>query len=526
MVVLVEDAGILAPSCARCCPFTWSAGVLLQWARQWRKVLGVSTFGEQERKVKLDCPVTAANDPLLAPLSGKRSDSTVAVMLQLQRTAGNSSVTRLLASDGPTELLRVSRQPDGGAPDAGPADAGVPLPGGVPPTEEEREDTRVGAIAPDQLADEDLGPALEAARRHVDQARYDAILEQLRQRDDTTALGIGVGLPLPMPQGVGGTALVTPDVAVAMLENMIGGRPPFRPELGVGGCSWFTTSGNPYTGVGAANSVPIQAELLNTANATRFDQAALERIYEAEATRARPEVEAQVRDRFRIRTGRDAPPTLSRALADKVTRQLRQLAERRMWEQVAAQVRASPTRVGEVILPGGTPTPGGPPVFSRAPGRFTVVADAANIRVRGGPMPLVQAIEAAGGGARVAPLEASAAELAQTMRFTGRLRTALRVGGKVLIVVAVAVDLYEIIIAEDHLEATIVSLAGWGGAAAGAAAFSALWTPADVAGPWAWAGHGVGMLVSGAVGYWAGAETTRYVYRLVVHSRGQVSAAP
>ena len=139
-------------------------------------------------------------------------------------------------------------------------------------------------------------------------------------------------------------------------------------------------------------------------------------------------------------------------------------------------------------------------------------------------MPLVRAIEAAGGGARVAALQASAAELAQAMRLAGRVRTVLRVGGKILIVVAVAVDLYEIIVAEDHLEATLVSLAGWGGAAAAAAGFSALWTPADVAGPWAWAGHGVGVLVSGAIGYWAGASTTRWVYRLVVQSRGQARA--
>ncbi|MGE6763248.1 hypothetical protein ACQKGO_34875 [Corallococcus interemptor] len=97
-----------------------------------------------------------------------------------------------------------------------------------------------------------------------------------------------------------------------------------------------------------------------------------------------------------------------------------------------------------------------------------------------------------------------------------------RVGGKILIVVAIAVDVLEIIIAEDHLEAALVSLSGWAGAAAASAAFSAFWTPADVAGPWAWAGHGVGMLVSGGIGYWVGSSTTRYVYRLVVQHRGQI----
>ncbi len=145
--------------------------------------------------------------------------------------------------------------------------------------------------------------------------------------------------------------------------------------------------------LGAGNSIPVQTKTINTRNALRYGQLTLERIF--------------------------------------------------------AEIRASASHVGEVILSGGSPTPGGPPVFSATPGRFTVVADAAKILLRGGPMPLVRALEAAGHGARVAPLEASAAELAATV-------------------------------------------------------------------------HRVGMLVRGAVGYWAGAETTRSVYRLVVQSRGQL----
>jgi len=108
------------------------------------------------------------------------------------------------------------------------------------------------------------------------------------------------------------------------------------------------------------------------------------------------------------------------------------------------------------------------------------------------------------------------------MRIAGHVRTVFRVGGRILIVFAVAHDIYRIVVAEDRPEAVITTVGGWAGAAAGAAAFSALWTPADVAGPWAWAAHGVGVLVSGAVGYWVGAESTRYVYRLIVQSDGNV----
>jgi hypothetical protein len=46
--------------------------------------------------------------------------------------------------------------------------------------------------------------------------------------------------------------------------------------------------------------------------------------------------------------------------------------------------------------------------------------------------------------------------------------------------------------------------------------FVAYWTPADAAGPWAWAAHGVGTLIAGGVGYWLGSKVTRHIYELVV----------
>ncbi|WP_322763193.1 hypothetical protein, partial [Frankia sp. Cr2] len=100
-----------------------------------------------------------------------------------------------------------------------------------------------------------------------------------------------------------------------MIENMLAGWPPFRPELGLGGSSWFVVEGTPYTGVGAGNNIPVQTDRINTRNAVRYGQPTLERIF--------------------------------------------------------AEVRASGSQVGEGILSGGSPTPGGPPVFSATPGRFT-----------------------------------------------------------------------------------------------------------------------------------------------------------
>jgi hypothetical protein len=420
-------------------------------------------------------------------------------------TPGAASVSSGLGrSDGGVERERS---------DAGAGGSGESLPGGVPPTPAELEASRLRSIQPSALEDQDIGPAFELATQEGDWQRAAAIVTQLRER--VVDLGFGVGLPAVLPRGQGGSALVTPAVALDMIENMIRGRPPFAPELGVGGASWFVTEGTPYTGVGSGNVVPVQAELVNASGGRVYQQSDLDAIFAEEEARARPEVEAQVRERFRIRTGKDAPARLSNALAEKVAYQLRRLAERRMWERIGREVAASPRKVGEVVLPAGGR-------FSALAGRFKIIADATRIRIRGGVRPLIEALRPH--ATPVPALEAEAAALARSMAIAGTVRAVFRVGGRILIFAAVAYDIYRIIIAEDKLEAVITTVAGWAGAAAGAAAFSALWTPADTAGPWAWAAHGVGALVAGGIGYWVGAEATRYVYRLVVQTQGEVRA--
>ncbi len=91
-----------------------------------------------------------------------------------------------------------------------------------------------------------------------------------------------------------------------------------------------------------------------------------------------------------------------------------------------------------------------------------------------------------------------------------------RYGGKILIVVALAQDVCKVYTAQNRTKAVVTSVGGWVGASAAAAAFAAWWPPADVAGPWAWAGHGVGTLVSGGIGYWIGSQTMRTIYELVL----------
>lgn len=90
--------------------------------------------------------------------------------------------------------------------------------------------------------------------------------------------------------------------------------------------------------------------------------------------------------------------------------------------------------------------------------------------------------------------------MASRLKWAGNVRNVFRYGGKVLIVVGVAADVYKVYVAEDKVKAVVESAGGWAGATAGAAAFAAWWTPADVAGPWAWVAHGVGTLIAGGVG--------------------------
>jgi hypothetical protein len=181
-----------------------------------------------------------------------------------------------------------------------------------------------------------------------------------------------------------------------------------------------------------------------------------------------------------------------------------------MWDRVGEKVASSPSKVGEVVLQNSRFSTSGN-------GKFLVVADASKIKLKGGPQAVIGQLEAS--GLKAEPLLVEAAEaMANSLKWAGRVRTVLRVGGRVMIVVAVAADLIKIYYAQDRTKAVFESVGGWAGATAGAAAFSAIWTPADVAGPWAWAGHGVGVLVAGGIGYWIGSETTRTVYELIVEN--------
>ena len=326
--------------------------------------------------------------------------------------------------------------------------------------------------------------------------------------------GASIGSLLPKPgntfAGEPGRAGVTPEVAQAILQNVGEGKPPFKPDLGQDGISWFTTKGNPYTGASPDKSVTVPVEITNPSGkpVVQLGEKELLEIYNREMTGATQVVEQQLRER----TGKVNGEPLSNTNLKEINRNASRLAERSMWSRVAEAVHNSESGVGKVELKGS--------VFSRhGDGEFTLTNRAENVRLpRGATAELLKTIKTNAAPAEPGVLEA-AEKLATSEKWAGRVEGAYRVGGRVLIVVGLAADAYRIYTATDKVKTSVEVAGGWGGATLAAGAFAAWYTPADVAGPWAWAGHAVGSLVAGGVGYFVGSNVAREVYELTVEGK-------
>jgi Domain of unknown function (DUF4157)/Bacterial toxin 3 len=302
-----------------------------------------------------------------------------------------------------------------------------------------------------------------------------------------------------------GSTKVSPEVAVKILENMAKGEPAFKPELGKGGCSWFVTEGNPYVGIDQSKNVSLPVELDRTANPVVFDEAKLDAMFKTQL--AKVDMQA-IEATYRAKEGLPPEASLNSKARKLLAKVAKGIAESKMWDEVAAEVRRSSSKVGEVILENSQ--------FSKqGDGKFLVVADAKKIQVKGGMTAVVEALEA--GGPKVEPVVAEAVEkTAARLKWAGRVRGAFRYGGRILIVVAVAADAYRIYHAQDKVKTIVETAGGWTAASLAAAGFAEVFAPADVAGPWAWAAHGVGTLIAGGIGYWVGSSTTRTIYEIIV----------
>jgi hypothetical protein len=343
-------------------------------------------------------------------------------------------------------------------------------------------------------------------------------LLQAREADDVLGAvpsGAAIGLALPQAQnrfnGVPGRAGVTPEVAQSILGNVAQGKPPFNPDLGqVGRVSWFITEGDPYVGISSAKSVTLPVEIANTSGkpALTFGETKLLEIYNGKLDGAKAIAEQALRER----TGKINGEPLSNTNLKEIARNASRIAERQMWTEVGETVRASESGIGKVKLENS--------VFSKSGnGEFTLTSKAANVRLpKGSAAQLVEAIKTKAAPAEKGVLEATE-KLASQEKWGGRVQGAFRVGGKVLIVVGIATDAYRIYTATDKVKTSVEVAGGWAGATLAGGAFAAAYTPADVAGPLAWIGHGVGTLAAGAFGYFVGSEVAKTIYELTVEGK-------
>lgn len=342
-------------------------------------------------------------------------------------------------------------------------------------------------------------------------------LLQLLQAQDAgapsgTPNGAAAGLPLVRGSSPGapGNGAVTPQVAAELLRNMTEGRPPFRPELGkVGPVSWFVTDGNPYTGTGTDKSVAVPVEVSNPGNKPplRFNEAQMLEIYNSKMAEALALVERQMRAESGLVNGEK----LGKDMLRDLKRRAHQVAERAMWTEIGNRTAGSEGGIGKVELKDSK--------FSRSGnGEFTLTSRAEAVRIKGGAQALLKIIREQGVAAEPAVLEA-ARKLAASEKWVGRVQGTFRVGGKILIVVGIAADAYKIYTATDKAKAVAQVVAGWTAAGVAGGAFATAFAPADLAGPFAWAVHGVGTLVVGGVAYWVGSTTTRVIYELVIEGK-------
>lgn len=307
-----------------------------------------------------------------------------------------------------------------------------------------------------------------------------------------------------------GQVKVSPGVALAMLDNMAKtrGQVSFLPEKGaVGQCSWFTIEGDPYVGRLEGKTIEVGVSIELRRDALVFKEADLINRMKAKAQSF--DAEADYRQHKNIPKNQ----ALSRSQREGVERLRRGKAERIVWNEVGESIRNHPSRMGIIEYDG---LDRGEWSLSKGrPGKTLAVADGTKIALKGGVGPLVDALQSQGHEVDPALKEASK-ELIRRRNATAKVKAVFKYGGRVLIVVGVALDTYRIYRAENKFKEVVNVAGGWAGAMGAASLFAIWWTPADVAGPVAWIVHGVGTLVAGGIGYFIGSETATYVYELML----------
>lgn len=177
-----------------------------------------------------------------------------------------------------------------------------------------------------------------------------------------------------------GSGMVSRSVADKIIENLQRGIYPFKPELGLGGCSWFIWKGEgiPYTSINKVKKgeepkdIPINATIQLPAHPLIFTTEFLAQRHDMYMNDEswKKETEGKWRDFKKMKFQKLS----NRNLAD-LTFYRKGLAEHKMWVSIGQMVANHPSRVGVVILSGSD--------FSKeGNGKFLVVADRTKIKVK------------------------------------------------------------------------------------------------------------------------------------------------
>ncbi|TND01238.1 MAG: transglutaminase-like protease [Bacteroidetes bacterium] len=337
------------------------------------------------------------------------------------------------------------------------------------------------------------------------------------------------------------TAKVNMQGATSMANRIISGSPGFDPQFTPknGGSMFFNSKGNAWAGLKADQTITVEVSvkipentvILNDHDLFNFEVDIAIDDFEKEGAKIKGNdvLTAKFKDAYydyviginkngkydvkdftaKLKASdlNISNSTLKRLLAPKGHHAS---IRGRMWTKVGEWVFQSTPGVGRVQMAENGISP-----YAAEPSEYVVVKDPANVSIVGGDAAFVdQLVEA---GAKTSSPESK--EIFRRQKVA-KVRAVFRVGGRILLVVAIAQDIYSFYKAEDKLKEITRIAGGWTGAYLAGSAAAALFAPADTAGPVAWVLHGLVVLIASGVGYIAGSEFTGWVYELTIEDEG------
>lgn len=127
-------------------------------------------------------------------------------------------------------------------------------------------------------------------------------------------------------------------------------------------------------------------------------------------------------------------------------------------------------------------------------------------------VPSTQLVKAIAGA--LAPESAAPAALIEQAKVIskGNAFKVIKFGGRLLLIVAVAADLYELYEADFEAKQVVTKAGGWAGTLAAGAVAGESASPMLAGGPWGWVAYGVTVVGAGVAGYFVGSEAAETIY--------------